>query len=57
MNCDDRVKDILVSIFGKFIKQHQKQKRQYFHSVDVFKEVGEESQDDDSEDDLTNLER
>lgn len=45
---DDRVKDILISIFSKFVKPHEKQKRKYFHSADIFKEVGEDSQGEDS---------
>ena len=46
-----------MGIFHKFGKPEQKQRRQYFHSVDIFKEVGKDSEDEDSEEDLTHLER
>lgn len=37
MSHEDRIRDILMTIFSKFIKKHQKQKRQYFHSIDIFR--------------------
>ena len=55
VNAEDRIRERLMDIFAKFRKPYQKQKRQYFHSNDVFKEIGEQSEDEDSEEERTNL--
>ena len=57
VNAEDRIRERLMDIFAKFRKPYQKQKRQYFHSNDVFKEIGEQSEDEDSEEERTNLEK
>ena len=52
-----RVKEILSKISAKFIKKYIKQKQQYFHSYDIFKEVRPESDGEDSEDDVAYIQR
>lgn len=44
-----------MNIFGKFCKKYQKQKRQYFHSVDIFREISNNNEETDSEDDVGHL--
>jgi hypothetical protein len=56
-NYEERMRDFLLNVFGRFVKKDQKKQRQYFHSSDVFREIGPNSEDEDSESELTNLER
>ena len=52
-----RAQDILDRIAAKFTKKAVKQRKEYFHSYDVFRQLGPESEDEDSEDDLAYIER
>jgi hypothetical protein len=52
-----RAKEILDRISGKFVKKYVKQKQQYYHSYDIFKEIRPESEGEDSEDDVAYIQR
>lgn len=54
-----RVKEIFDKIFLKFIKKRRqrKQKQEYYHSIDIFREVLPESEDEDSEAEIGEIER
>lgn len=51
------MKDFLKNLFTRFMKKDQKKRRQYFHSSDVFREIGPNSEDENSDNEMTNLER
>jgi hypothetical protein len=53
----ERMRLILTSIFSKFAKKVQNYRKEYFHSIDIFREVRAESEDEDSEEEIGNIER
>ena len=57
-SAEERMKAILNYIFSKFgWKVSQEKKKVYYHSADIFREIGPESEDEESEAEATYLER
>jgi hypothetical protein len=53
----ERSRQILTAIFSKFCKKQQNHTKEYFHSFDIFKEVGPDSEDEDSEAEIGQIEQ
>lgn len=47
----------MTPIFAKFIRKQSAHRKEYFHSLDVFRVVGAESEDEDSEAEVGQIEQ
>jgi hypothetical protein len=53
----ERLQQIMAPIFAKCVRRQSAHRKEYFHSLDVFRPVGAESEDEDSEAEVGQIEQ